>query len=83
CGVRVLVSKPGVRGFEIDLVEDVMYIRFVYFKIFQGLETSRWCGVEVRRGDYRPKCRPHHLTLVQDSEVRQETALVLTGHLSN
>ncbi|GFW58534.1 uncharacterized protein TNCV_718341 [Trichonephila clavipes] len=34
--------------------------------------SSRWCGVVVRIGEYRIRCRPRHLTMVQNYEVRRQ-----------
>ncbi|GFS98508.1 hypothetical protein TNCV_3478891 [Trichonephila clavipes] len=34
--------------------------------------SSRWCGVVVRRVGYLLRCRPRHLTLVQNFEVRRQ-----------
>ncbi|GFW50607.1 putative RNA-directed DNA polymerase from transposon BS [Trichonephila clavipes] len=33
---------------------------------------SRWCGVEVRREEYQSRCRPRHLTVVQNDKVRRQ-----------
>ncbi|GFW00742.1 hypothetical protein TNCV_2305151 [Trichonephila clavipes] len=30
--------------------------------------TSRWCGMEVRRRGFQLRCRPRHLTMVQNYE---------------
>ncbi|GFX31760.1 uncharacterized protein TNCV_170931 [Trichonephila clavipes] len=35
--------------------------------------SSRWCGVVVRREGFR--CHPHHLTMVQNYEVRHQKFL--------
>ncbi|GFW56769.1 uncharacterized protein TNCV_4068491 [Trichonephila clavipes] len=32
--------------------------------------SSRWCGVVVRRGWCQLRCRPRHLTMVQNYVVR-------------
>ncbi|GFU13432.1 uncharacterized protein TNCV_937451 [Trichonephila clavipes] len=32
--------------------------------------SSRWCGVVVRRGGCQLRCRPRHLTMVQNYVVR-------------
>ncbi|GBL78703.1 Jerky -like [Araneus ventricosus] len=40
-------------------------------------ESSRWRGVEVWRGGCQLRCRPRHLTEVQNYEVRPKIALVL------
>ncbi|GBM28137.1 hypothetical protein AVEN_224194-1 [Araneus ventricosus] len=45
--------------------------------IRSGQTSSRWCGVEVRRGGCQLRCRPRHLTEVQNYEVRPKIALVL------
>ncbi|GFU86052.1 uncharacterized protein TNCV_636811, partial [Trichonephila clavipes] len=37
--------------------------------------SSRWCGVVVRRG-CQLRCRPRHLTMVQNYVVRRQKALV-------
>ncbi|GBN87709.1 hypothetical protein AVEN_131809-1 [Araneus ventricosus] len=42
-----------------------------------GQTSSRWCGVEVWRGGCQLRCRPRHLTAVQNYEVRPKIALVL------
>ncbi|GFT89516.1 uncharacterized protein TNCV_4387721 [Trichonephila clavipes] len=34
--------------------------------------SSRWCGVVARRGWCQLRCRPRHLTMVQDYEVRRQ-----------
>ncbi|GBO24807.1 hypothetical protein AVEN_180117-1 [Araneus ventricosus] len=39
--------------------------------------SPRWCGVEVWRGGCQLRCRPRHLTEVQNYEVRPKIALVL------
>ncbi|GFT60667.1 uncharacterized protein TNCV_3583871 [Trichonephila clavipes] len=33
--------------------------------------SSRWCGVVVRRGGCQLRCRPRHLTMVQNYVVRR------------
>ncbi|GFY01883.1 uncharacterized protein TNCV_1468701 [Trichonephila clavipes] len=33
---------------------------------------SRWCGVVVRRGGCQLRCRPRHLTVVQNYVVRHQ-----------
>ncbi|GFV77029.1 uncharacterized protein TNCV_690991 [Trichonephila clavipes] len=33
--------------------------------------SSRWCGVVVRRGRCQLRCRPRHLTMVQNYVVRR------------
>ncbi|GFU12574.1 uncharacterized protein TNCV_4244841 [Trichonephila clavipes] len=38
--------------------------------------SSRWCGVVVRRGGCQLRCRPRHLTMVQNYVVRHQKALV-------
>ncbi|GBN64508.1 hypothetical protein AVEN_114426-1 [Araneus ventricosus] len=45
--------------------------------IRSGQTSSRWCGVEVWRGGCQLRCRPRHLTEVQNYEVRPKIALVL------
>ncbi|GFY31126.1 uncharacterized protein TNCV_4360331 [Trichonephila clavipes] len=34
--------------------------------------SSRWCGVVVRRGVCQLRCRPRHLTMVQNYVVRRQ-----------
>ncbi|GFY05255.1 uncharacterized protein TNCV_2207011 [Trichonephila clavipes] len=34
--------------------------------------SSRWCGVVVRRRRCQLRCRPRHLTLAQNEEVRHQ-----------
>ncbi|GFU65160.1 uncharacterized protein TNCV_4056301 [Trichonephila clavipes] len=34
--------------------------------------SSRWCGVVVRRGGSQLRCRPRHLTMVQNYVVRRQ-----------
>ncbi|GFU13118.1 uncharacterized protein TNCV_1445371 [Trichonephila clavipes] len=34
--------------------------------------SSRWCGVVVRRGRCQLRCRPRHLTMVQNYVVRRQ-----------
>ncbi|GFX61266.1 uncharacterized protein TNCV_3407401 [Trichonephila clavipes] len=34
--------------------------------------SSRWCGVVVRRLGYQLRCRPCHLTMVQNYVVRHQ-----------
>ncbi|GFV35743.1 uncharacterized protein TNCV_1261931 [Trichonephila clavipes] len=38
--------------------------------------SSRWCGVVVRRGRCQLRCRPRHLTMVQNYVVRRTKALL-------
>ncbi|GFW43732.1 hypothetical protein TNCV_4770811 [Trichonephila clavipes] len=39
---------------------------------YVGAQTSsRWCGVEVRRGECQLRCGPRPLTRVQNDEVRR------------
>ncbi|GFW16538.1 uncharacterized protein TNCV_2351621 [Trichonephila clavipes] len=37
--------------------------------------SSRWCGVVVRRGGCQLRCRPRHLTMVQNYVVRRQKQL--------
>ncbi|GFT15841.1 uncharacterized protein TNCV_3314411 [Trichonephila clavipes] len=37
--------------------------------------SSRWCGVVVRRGACQLRCRPLHLTMVQNDVVRRQKPL--------
>ncbi|GFW44068.1 uncharacterized protein TNCV_998331 [Trichonephila clavipes] len=34
--------------------------------------SSSWCGVVVRRGEYQLRCRPRHMTMVQNDVVRRQ-----------
>ncbi|GFW46667.1 uncharacterized protein TNCV_1937361 [Trichonephila clavipes] len=34
--------------------------------------SSRGCGVVVRRGGYQLRCRPRHLTIIQNNEIRPQ-----------
>ncbi|GFU67443.1 uncharacterized protein TNCV_1599251 [Trichonephila clavipes] len=34
--------------------------------------SSRWCGVVVRRGGCQLRCRPRHLTMVQNYVIRRQ-----------
>ncbi|GFX45536.1 uncharacterized protein TNCV_2740731 [Trichonephila clavipes] len=34
--------------------------------------SSRWCGEVVRRGGCQLRCRPRHLTMVQNYEIRRQ-----------
>ncbi|GFW07430.1 uncharacterized protein TNCV_866021 [Trichonephila clavipes] len=34
--------------------------------------SSRWCGVVARRGGCQLRCRPRHLTMVQNYVVRRQ-----------
>ncbi|GFY20966.1 uncharacterized protein TNCV_3990101 [Trichonephila clavipes] len=34
--------------------------------------SSRWCGVVVRKGGCQLRCRPRHLTMVQNYVVRRQ-----------
>ncbi|GFW31705.1 uncharacterized protein TNCV_3099301 [Trichonephila clavipes] len=38
--------------------------------------SSRWCGVVVRRGRCQLRCRPRHLTMVQNYVVRRQKPLM-------
>ncbi|GFW92130.1 uncharacterized protein TNCV_3540161 [Trichonephila clavipes] len=38
--------------------------------------SSRWCGVVARRGGCHLKCRPRHLTMVQNYVVRRKSPRV-------
>ncbi|GFX82858.1 uncharacterized protein TNCV_2958141 [Trichonephila clavipes] len=37
--------------------------------------SSRWCGVVVSRRRYQLRCRPRHLTVVQNCMVRRQKPL--------
>ncbi|GFT59909.1 uncharacterized protein TNCV_705281 [Trichonephila clavipes] len=37
--------------------------------------SSRWCGVVVRRGGCQLRCRPRHLTMVQNYVARRQKPL--------
>ncbi|GFX38119.1 gag_pre-integrs domain-containing protein [Trichonephila clavipes] len=37
--------------------------------------SSRWCGVVVRRGGCQLRCRPRHLTVVQNYVVRRQKSV--------
>ncbi|GBL75310.1 hypothetical protein AVEN_194527-1 [Araneus ventricosus] len=41
-----------------------------------GQTFSRWCGTAIWRGWFDVKCRPRHLTTVQNYEVRPKIALL-------
>ncbi|GFY12081.1 uncharacterized protein TNCV_4975811 [Trichonephila clavipes] len=38
----------------------------------RAVMSSRWCGVVVRRGGCQLRCRPRHLTMVQNYVVRRQ-----------
>ncbi|GBM78526.1 hypothetical protein AVEN_260452-1 [Araneus ventricosus] len=70
-GRRAPGSKP-------DSTEDPPCIEPVARYIIRSCQTpSRWCGVEVWRGRGQLRCRPRHLTAVQNDEVCPKTAPVL------
>ncbi|GFX46602.1 hypothetical protein TNCV_4550411 [Trichonephila clavipes] len=55
--------------FETSTAEDPRY-RVGRCKLNVEIHTSsRWCSVEVRREVYHLRCRPRHLTMVQNDEV--------------
>ncbi|GFX89770.1 hypothetical protein TNCV_3712021 [Trichonephila clavipes] len=47
--------------------ESLYRIGSMHVKSVDAQTSSRWCGVEVRRGG----CRPRHLTMVQNYEVHR------------
>ncbi|GBO46702.1 hypothetical protein AVEN_95959-1 [Araneus ventricosus] len=70
-GRRVPDTKP-------DSTEDPLCIGPVARQIIRsGQTSSRWCGVEACSGGYQLRCRPRHLTAVQNYEVRPKIAFVL------
>ncbi|GFU00638.1 hypothetical protein TNCV_4818051 [Trichonephila clavipes] len=40
--------------------------------LLRAQTSSPWWGVIVRRGGRQLRCRPHHLTMVQNYEVRRQ-----------
>ncbi|GBL59936.1 hypothetical protein AVEN_201551-1, partial [Araneus ventricosus] len=44
--------------------------RLEHVKSDEGQTSSRWCGAEAWIGRYQRRCRPRHLTGVQNYEVR-------------
>ncbi|GBO28066.1 hypothetical protein AVEN_37790-1, partial [Araneus ventricosus] len=42
-----------------------------------GQTSSRWCGAETWRGRCELRCRPRHLTVVQNCDARPKITLVL------
>ncbi|GFT78082.1 hypothetical protein TNCV_2820781 [Trichonephila clavipes] len=53
---QVLGPKPGGVSYVIEYAE--------------AQTSSRWCGIEVRRGECQPRCR--HLTMVQNDEIHHQ-----------
>ncbi|GFT24435.1 uncharacterized protein TNCV_3252631 [Trichonephila clavipes] len=45
---------------------------FVKPMVFSMTDEDRWCGVVVRRGGCQLRCRPRHLTMVQNYVVRRQ-----------
>ncbi|GBM92883.1 hypothetical protein AVEN_205215-1 [Araneus ventricosus] len=78
-GGLVVRSRPRDRrapGSKPDSTEDPPYMGPTTRQIILSVQTPfRWCGAEVWRCQLR--CRPRHLTAVQNDEVRPKIALVL------
>ncbi|GBL83396.1 hypothetical protein AVEN_110700-1 [Araneus ventricosus] len=77
----VKVSASGTGGFQVRNPIPLKIRRvwgLLYVKSYVGEQTSsRWCGAEVWRRGCQLRCRPRHLTEVQNYEVRPKIALVL------
>ncbi|GFX55328.1 uncharacterized protein TNCV_3968821 [Trichonephila clavipes] len=46
--------------------------RTIHVKSVEAQTSSRWLGVEVRRGKGQLRCRSHHLTMVQNYVVHPQ-----------
>ncbi|GBL83592.1 hypothetical protein AVEN_196420-1 [Araneus ventricosus] len=77
----VIRSRPWNRKFRIQNpipLKSRRVLGLLHTKLsIRGQTTSRWCGAVVWRGGCKFRCRPRHLTVVQNYEVRSKIALVL------
>ncbi|GFV15694.1 hypothetical protein TNCV_986771 [Trichonephila clavipes] len=67
--IKVTDSLLACREFEARATEDPSCRDQMHAKSAEIQTSSRWCGVEVRRGRYQLRCRPLHLTMVQNYEI--------------
>ncbi|GFT40608.1 uncharacterized protein TNCV_3007841 [Trichonephila clavipes] len=71
-----VVLKASDRGwlcheFEPSTTKDPPCRAAMHAKSVESETSSRWCGVVVRRG-CQLRCRPRHLTMVQNYVVRRQ-----------
>ncbi|GBM16469.1 hypothetical protein AVEN_94954-1 [Araneus ventricosus] len=68
------VSALEPEGSRPDSTEDPPCMGPIARQIIRSGQTpSRWCGVEAWRGGRQPRCRPRHLTEVQNYEVQNHS----------
>ncbi|GFW40316.1 transposon Ty3-I Gag-Pol polyprotein [Trichonephila clavipes] len=76
CGRGSLVDKvtnlwPASQKFEPSTAEDPSYSGgVVHVKYVETQTSSCWCDVEVRRRGGQLRCRPRHLSMVQNYEPK-------------
>ncbi|GFV50858.1 hypothetical protein TNCV_3921511 [Trichonephila clavipes] len=67
--VKVTKSGPECHEFEPSTAPDLTCRGEKPVKSVEAQTSSSWCGVEVRRGRCKIRCRPHQLTIVCTYEV--------------
>ncbi|GFU12255.1 hypothetical protein TNCV_4600541 [Trichonephila clavipes] len=70
--VKKTDSWPAYHEFQLSTAEDLPCRGTMYVKSVEAQTSFRWCGVEVRRGECQLRCRPRHLTMVQNDEVSHQ-----------
>ncbi|GBM96083.1 hypothetical protein AVEN_212482-1 [Araneus ventricosus] len=71
-------SKFDRSDFEIRFhYRSSVFVCLVRLKSDVGQTSSRWCGAEVCGRSHRLRCRPRHLTVVQNEEVYPKITLWL------
>ncbi|GFX40361.1 hypothetical protein TNCV_4319941 [Trichonephila clavipes] len=60
-------SWRACHAFEPSTAEDPQFRGVMHEQSIDTQTSSRWCGMEVRRGGYL-RCRSRHLTMVQNYE---------------
>ncbi|GFX23484.1 hypothetical protein TNCV_3769601 [Trichonephila clavipes] len=70
--VEVTDSQPACHEFQPSYSEDLPCREEMHLKSVEAQMSSRWYSVEVKRGGCQLRCRPRHLTMVQNYEVRRQ-----------
>ncbi|GFU85019.1 hypothetical protein TNCV_1552831 [Trichonephila clavipes] len=71
-GVKVMSSCLACHEFDSRTVEDLPCKGAMHEKSGEAQTSSRWSGVEVRRGGFQLRCHPRHLIMAQNYEVRRQ-----------
>ncbi|GFU40603.1 uncharacterized protein TNCV_3229981 [Trichonephila clavipes] len=71
-GVKVSDHGRNVRSSSPVLLKARRVRQRCTLNLSRAETSSRWCGVVARRGGFQLRCRPRHLTMVQNYVVRRQ-----------